>query len=83
MPMDFLKRIESAAFPLALSDPSDIRCASVLAAAELVEANLPPADAPSETARAVILRITPQGRAALSKDRGKGADGGYSDTSAP
>lgn len=73
MPMDFLKRIEDASFPLALSEASDIRCAVVLAAADLIEANLPPADVPLEGAHAVILRITPQGRAALSKAERKGA----------
>ncbi|MET3381571.1 MULTISPECIES: hypothetical protein [Variovorax] len=40
MPMNFLRRIEDASFPLVIHEESDIECAAVLAAADLVEANL-------------------------------------------
>lgn len=43
MPMNFLRRIENASFPLAIHQESDIECAAVLVAANLVEANLPEA----------------------------------------
>lgn len=80
MPMDFLRRIEDASFPLAVHQQADIECAAVLAAAELVEANLP--DPSDFTARGgVILRITPMGRAELKKLReapGEAADSGLS-----
>jgi hypothetical protein len=68
MPMDFLQRIEDASFPLAIHEVADIRCAAVLAAAKLVEANLPgPEDA--EQGRGLIFRITPMGRAELKRLR--------------
>lgn len=68
MPLDFLRRIEDATFPLAVLDEGDIQCAAVLAAAELIEANLPE---PGDTAKrsALILRITPLGRAELARLR--------------
>ncbi|QRF62993.1 hypothetical protein [Variovorax paradoxus] len=66
MPMDFLRRIEDARFPLELHDEADIRNSIVLEAAELIEAQLPGVDAPPADASAIIFRITPQGRAALS-----------------
>lgn len=68
MPMDFLRRIEDVSFPLAIHDEADIRCAAVLAAAEMIEANLPKAG-DSIGQGAVILRITPLGRAELSRVR--------------
>ncbi|MET3915174.1 hypothetical protein ABID97_001956 [Variovorax sp. OAS795] len=67
MPMNFLRRIEDASFPLAIRDEADIQCAAVLAAAELIEANLPGPE--SSTDGGVILRITPQGRAQLNRLR--------------
>ncbi|MDN6886591.1 hypothetical protein QMO14_23655 [Variovorax sp. CAN2819] len=68
MPMDFLRRIEEASFPLAVVEEADIQCAAVLAAANLIEARLPQ---PGESLRrsALILRITPLGRAELSRSR--------------
>lgn len=68
MPMDFLRRIEDASFPLAIHEQADVECAAVLAAAELVEVDLP---APSNSTRrsGVILRITPLGRSALKGPR--------------
>jgi hypothetical protein len=44
MPMNFLRRIENATFPLTIHDDFDIQCAAVLAEASLVEANLPAVD---------------------------------------
>ncbi|WP_398501873.1 hypothetical protein [Variovorax sp.] len=67
MPMDFWRRIKDAGFPLALHDEADIRNAIILEAAELIEAQLPAVDASLTDAKAIIFRITPQGRAAISK----------------
>jgi len=75
MPMDFLRRIEDASFPLLISDEADIQCAAVLAAAQLVEANLPEPGEPANKG-AVILRITPMGRAELRRLRDRGDDFG-------
>jgi hypothetical protein len=75
MPLDFLRRIEDASFPLAVKAEGDIRCAAVLAAAEFVEAVLPPSGSEGEgdgKRVAVILRITPLGRSELSRVRDKG-----------
>ena len=70
MPMDFLKRIEDASFPLAVRSEGDIHCAAVLAAAQLVEVVLPPSGSEGTPRRvAVILRITPRGRAELNRSR--------------
>ena len=67
MPMDFLRRIEDASFPLAIREQADIDCAAVLVAADLIEANLPePGDRISR--QALILRITPQGGADKNLD---------------
>lgn len=66
-----MRRIEDAQFPLALEDESDVRCAAVLAAAELIEVLLPPSGVPAGEGSAIITRITPEGRAALSLSRGK------------
>lgn len=68
MPMDFLRRIEEASFPLAILEEADIHCAAVLAAAGFIEARLPE---PGERLRrsAMILRITPLGRAELGRWR--------------
>ena len=71
MPMDFLRRIKDAEFPLELHDVADIRNAIVLEAAELIEAQLPVVTAPLTDARAIVLRITAQGRAAISKSRAR------------
>ncbi|MBJ2158444.1 hypothetical protein [Variovorax sp. IB41] len=70
MPMDFLQRIEEASFPLAVRSEDDIRRAAVLAAAQLVEAVLPPSSSEGAEQRvAVILRITPRGRTELNRLR--------------
>ena len=68
MPMDFLARIEDATFPLAVHDEGEIQCAAVLAAANLIEANLPEPGQGGQ-ARCLILRITPMGRAELNRMR--------------
>ena len=70
MPMDFLRRFEDASFPLAVKSESEIQCTAVLAAAELVEAVLPPSSSEGADERvAIILRITPLGRAELNRTR--------------
>lgn len=73
MPMNFLRRIEGASFPVLIHDEADIQCAAVLAAAQLVEANLPEPGEPASKG-AVILRITPMGRAELRRLRERGED---------
>lgn len=70
MPMDFLRRIEDASFPLAVTDPADIRNAAVLVAAGFVEATLP-TEAEGPEVPGVVLRITPLGRAELARMRNK------------
>ena len=53
---------------LSIHEKSNIHCAAVLAAAELIEANLPEPN--DSTGRGgVILRITPMGRAELKRLR--------------
>ena len=68
MPMDFLRRIEDASFPLPIHEEADIQCTAVLVAAGLVEANLPGPNN-TEGRGGVILRITPLGRAELKRTR--------------
>jgi len=68
MPMDFLRRIEEASFPLAIHEEADIQRAAVLVAAQLIEANLPE-PGKGDARGAVILRITPSGRAELARLR--------------
>jgi len=73
MPMDFLRRIEDASFPLAVKSEDEIRCTAVLAAAELVQAVLPPSSSEGADGRvAVILSITPLGRRELNRMREAG-----------
>ena len=70
MPMDFLRRIEDASFPLAVKTDAEIQCTAVLCAAEFIEAVLPPPGSEDTDKRvAVILRITPLGRAELNRLR--------------
>jgi hypothetical protein len=68
LPMNLLRRIEHASFPLTIHDGADIRCASVLAAASLVEANLPKPDVAAGRS-GVIMRITAAGREQLERLR--------------
>lgn len=68
MPMDFLRRIEEASFPLAILDEADIQCAAVLLAANFIEAN-PPEPGDRMRPSAMIFRITPLGRAELARLR--------------
>ncbi|ADU36962.1 hypothetical protein [Variovorax paradoxus] len=70
MPMDFLRRIEGATFPLAVKSESDIHCVAVLVAAQFVEAVLPPSGIEGAAKQvAIILRITPLGNAELNRMR--------------
>jgi len=69
MPMEFLRRIESASFPLAIHEAADIQRAAVLVAAQLIEANLPDPDSATQLP-GVVLRITPRGRAELNRSVG-------------
>jgi len=41
MPVNFLRSIEEASFPLVIHEKADSQCAAVLVAAGLVEASLP------------------------------------------
>lgn len=69
MPMDFLRRIENASFPLEVHEDADIHNAAVLAAAQLVEAVLPPPSSAPGDRGAVVVRITALGRRELDKLR--------------
>jgi hypothetical protein len=74
MPMDFLRRIEHASFPLAIEHEADINCVAVLAAADLIEAHLSPVSPSTNRSHGVaILRITLLGRAELRRSRNKQA----------
>lgn len=66
MPLDYLRTIEKASFPLPVDDQHAMRCLDVLKAADLVEATIHE-DAEGHYASAVVLRITHQGRAALER----------------
>ncbi|KQW54153.1 hypothetical protein ASC92_22755 [Variovorax sp. Root411] len=74
MPMDYLRKIEKADFPLRVEDAHDINNVMVLKAAGFVEADMEemPSSDPAERCEvAVVRRITPLGRAALERlDRG-------------
>jgi len=72
MPMDFLRRIEEAQFPLEVTDPNDIRNVAVLVASGLIEAVVPP-ESESPTTPAVVAKITALGRAELGRLRDKRA----------
>jgi hypothetical protein len=67
MPMDFLRRLEKADFPLTVEEVADVDNVAVLRAAGLVEAEMVDAvEGNPDTSRAVVLRITPEGHAALA-----------------
>ncbi|MDM0010600.1 hypothetical protein QTI51_37750 [Variovorax sp. J22G73] len=69
MPMDFLRRIERAEFPLTVERFADVNNVAVLRAAGLVEAELVEAvEGDPDTTCAIVLRITPEGHAALAGD---------------
>lgn len=69
MPMDFLRRIERAAFPLTVEEFADVNNVAVLRAAGLVEAELVDAvEGDPDTACAIVFRITPEGHATLAGD---------------
>lgn len=69
MPMDYLRRIEAATFPLRVEDSTDINNVAVLKAAGLVEAELEdaPSSDPASREVAVVQRITPLGRVTLER----------------
>lgn len=67
MPMDFLRRIENAHFPLTVEEFAEVNNVAVLRAAGLVDAELIDAvEGDPDTCCAVVLRITPEGFAALA-----------------
>ncbi|MEZ2298578.1 hypothetical protein [Variovorax sp. RCC_210] len=67
MPTDFFCRIEKADFPLTVEEFADVNGVAVLRAAGLVEAETVEAvDGDPEAACAIVLRMTPEGHAALA-----------------
>jgi hypothetical protein len=67
MPMDFLRRIEKAEFPLPVEDFADVNNVAALKAAGLIEAEITEAvPGDPDTCCAVVTRITPEGHAALA-----------------
>ena len=70
MPMDYLRKIEKAEFPLRVDSFNDINNVLVLRAAGLVDADLltPPSEDPEQRLEAaIVVRITPVGRVALER----------------
>lgn len=63
MPLDYLRQISHEVFPLTISDPQEIDKLRVLAAAQMIEVDLP---AVVSTGVAVVRKITGYGRAAIS-----------------
>ncbi|MGJ7615657.1 MULTISPECIES: hypothetical protein [unclassified Variovorax] len=74
MPLDYLRKIEHVGLPLLVDDENDIRCIAVLLAAGLLDAAVPPPSAGGEAdgvqLPAVVKKITPLGRAELSRRGG-------------
>ena len=67
MPTDFLCRIDKADFPLTVEEFADVNRVAALRAAGLVEAETVDAvDGDREAACAIVLRMTPEGHAALA-----------------
>ena len=70
MPRDYLQKIEHAAFPLRVEDPSEVGCVQVLRVAGLVDAAVTPSDdAGKPFELAVVVRITVKGRDELERLR--------------
>lgn len=71
MPLNFLRKIQDAEFPLRVEEPGEVDCVAVLIAAELVEGVLSsPASRSTpdgDPEVAIVERITPQGRAELAR----------------
>lgn len=63
MPLDLMRALARGPLPTTVDDPDDIDRLRVLAAAHLIEAQLPPVDTPTQPAQ--VLGLTPEGRAAL------------------
>ncbi|WP_406625996.1 hypothetical protein [Acidovorax sp. SDU_ACID1] len=69
MPMELMVALARGKFPTAVDNPADVDKLRVLAAAGLVEAQLP--DVESEAQCAQVFAITPEGKAALDKSMAK------------
>ena len=71
MPMDYLRRIEYAEFPLTVTDIKEIGYVAILKAAGLVEAVVPlPYRDPDDTTvqgPAIVAEITQKGREELAR----------------
>ncbi|MGO4396340.1 hypothetical protein AB4Z46_33840 [Variovorax sp. M-6] len=74
MPMDYLRRIENAEFPLSVTDINEIGYVAILKAAGLVEAAVPlpyrDPDGTTVQAPAIVAEITQKGREELARLRG-------------
>lgn len=65
MPMELLFTLAQSRLPVTIEKPSDLDKLRVLAAAKLVDAQLP--DVGAQDQKAEVLAISQQGRAALAK----------------
>lgn len=73
MPLDYLRSIRNAAFPLTVEDPQEVNCVAVLLAAKLVEGSISVQSnraAPQADEIAVIERITLLGHVELARKGG-------------
>lgn len=73
MPYELLERLCVARTPLTIDNQADIEKLQVLKAAQMIEADLPPVlftrGHYCYAAHAVVMRVTPQGHAAIEKRR--------------
>ncbi len=73
MPYELLERLCVARTPLTIDNQADIDKLIVLKAAQMIEADLPPVQFGRGhycyAAQAVVMRVTPQGHAAIEKRR--------------
>jgi len=67
MPIDLLRKIEHADFPLTITDSRDVADVEILTAACLLIAAF--SRSSSESSLAVVVRITPEGQALLERHR--------------
>ena len=71
MPYELLKRLCSAQLPEKIDDPAEIDKLQVLRAAQLIEVDIPLAQAERGghcyAGNAIVMRVTPKGRAAASR----------------
>lgn len=74
MPLDYLRKIQDAKFPLKVEEPREVDCVAVLIAAKLVEGTISsPADRDAsdpDAEFAIVERITVLGRAELARKGG-------------